>query len=129
MTHAFDSNFIPFQLVVGKPFVEMSCVHSLISDFNLKDWQASCLNIPGELAFLFNERYKEVIQVIESKEGVLGSKDMVEIYFDPEEPYLCLYAIDPTTKANTEEKKTGDGYLILRLSYKPEDYETTSPIN
>jgi len=122
MLHSFDNNLIPLQLVVGQLFVEMSCVHSLISDFNLKDWESSCLNIPKELSFLFDTRYKEVLKVLEEKQGVLGYKDTVGIYFDPEEPYMCLYAIDPNTSAEPHEMKTGDGYLILKLSYKEEDY-------
>jgi len=122
MLHSFDQNLIPFQLVVGQLFVEMSCVHSLISDFNLKDWEGSCKNIPQELSFLFNTRYKEVLKVIEEKQGILGYKDTIGIYFDPEEDYMCLYSIDPNTKADPTEIKTADGYLILRLSCKKEDY-------
>lgn len=124
MHSAFDYGYIPAQLVVGRLFVEMSCCHSIIVDLSIGNWAELCVSNRKCLTELLAERLLEVIKSLEEKEGYLGAKETVDIFYDPDEPYLSLYAIYPhQDPEDSGEVTTGDGYPIRRFRFKDEEID------
>lgn len=120
---AFESGYIPIQLSVGRLFVEMSCCHSLIVDLEIQDWSKMCEKNPRVLSELLEDRLVEVLAVLEENSGFLGEKETIEIYYDPDEPYISLNAIYPQKSEGYEEYTTGDGYPIRRFRFKDDELE------
>jgi len=122
--YAVASKFIPIQLVVGRIFVEMSCCHSLIADLDIKDWSYVCNHRRDDISQLISERILEVLKDLEKKDGKLGDKEFLEIYYSPDESYISLYAADTTKRAEPGELSTADGFAILRFRYKINNLES-----
>ena len=121
--YAVSSKYVPIQLVVGRLFVEMSCCHSLIADLDIQDWGYVCKHQRSEIVQLIDERVMEVLLDLESKNGKLGDKEYMEIYYSPDEDYISLYAADSTQLADEGQVKTADGYPILRFRYENKDID------
>ena len=121
--YSVSVDYIPFQLVVGRLFVEMSCCHSLIVDLNIQDWKSLCISNRKKVQSILDERILEVLQSLEEKEGWLGSKEIIDVYYSPDEQYISLYAVDPSKYADEGQLKTADGYPILRFRYKINEFD------
>lgn len=119
---AYENNLTPIQLLVGKIFIEMSCCHTLISDLEIQNWEALCQSSFHEISSLLRERVMEILNSIAAKDGYLGTRESVDIYYSPDEPYLSLLAVSPEKSNDIEEYTTGDGFPIRKLFFKEEEY-------
>ena len=119
VTKATSQKLKPMMLVVGKAFVEVGAAQALIQELDIKDWNKELDKKFELMSELVRNKILLIYQLCESKGGKFGTDPVrnIDIFFDPEEPYLTLYCVDPTTKAKGDESKTKDGFLICSVSF------------
>lgn len=122
MYYAFQAEYLPIQLTVGRLFVEMSCCHSIMVDLDIEDWKEACTKNREPLVALLNERVLDVMKTLEPSDGKLGDKGELDIYYHPDEPYISLYAVGISVKAEPNEKTTAEGLPIRKFSYKLDEF-------
>lgn len=111
----------PLHLVVGNLFMQVGAVHATIEDLHIGNWDLALETDLHNLKKKINTRLLKLLFICEEKSGFIGIEGTVSIYYDPDEPYISLLAIDPKEKAADNEKQTGDGHPILVFKYKPEE--------
>lgn len=126
-TYAQEMGFIPAQLSVSRDFLEVSCCQVIKEDLNISDWRGAAKSYGDQLSFLLTHKLKEILNNTAKRGGFIGNRNGLDVFYDPDQEYMALYSIDPNTTVSGEGPCTGDGFSIVRISYKSEDIVENSP--
>lgn len=119
--YAFTMNLVPVQLSVNRTFLEVSCCQNIKKDLNIKDWFNAVSEYGDKLSFLLDKRLIEVLKSVEKKDGFIGTKSGLDVYYIPDQEYVALYSIDPSQPAvSDDEPQSADGFAIIKIYQKEE---------
>lgn len=111
-------------LVVGILFVEVGIIQSILADLDLECTGCSTFedNVNLVLA-LFKAKRSMLYRDCETRSGQFGRDDErdIDIYFDPDEPYMALSCVDKNKSGGNTDLKTADGFPYYKLKFKPEE--------
>lgn len=109
----------PFMLVIGKTFVEVGSAQALIQELDIDNWDKELDTNFEILSELVRNKILLIHQLCEEKDGKFGRDEVrkIDIFFDPDEPYMTLFCADPAQKAKSDQIKTKDGYLICSVTF------------
>lgn len=106
----------PLYLIVGPIFVEVTCTQVIIDELgghSLEDiLETNC----SDLSEMFNKLKLKYYSNCEGNLGIFDSNSGVTVFFDPDQSYLELHAVNPKKKAAKGECKVGSGHLVVTLS-------------
>lgn len=114
----------PVILVVGNIFLDSGTAQSVISDLRIEDWAEEVENNNRIISEIFLTKKLTYLNECDERSGYIGKDEekKVKIYYDPDEPYLCLTCADPSNKVSKSEQiATADGYQYYKVKYKPEE--------
>lgn len=114
----------PVILTVGNIFLESGTVQTIIADLRIMDWDKEVDRNHCIISEIFNNKKLIFLQDCEEKSGFIGKDDekRLNIFLDPDEPYLCLTCADPKNKVSKSDQiATADGYLYYKIKFKPEE--------
>jgi hypothetical protein len=140
MSNCYSTQLVPIYLGVGQTFIDIFCVKTIISKFNIANWEytvehnhkyildifysiklsilESCLKNNG---YLLKEKEPCVLfdgPDVEVKDPEpFNAMLTLSIYYDTEEEYLTLYALNPKRKA-MEDEMSVDGHPLEVLYYR-----------
>ena len=114
-----SKNFVPLYLIVGKLFIELSCVQDLVKQFNVLNWDNIIDNDLSRLSTEFNKSKLNLLNAIHEYNGEYSIDPItsLKIFYDPDEEYFSLICADPSKKAASDQRATKDGFAIYRLSF------------
>ncbi len=120
---ARKQNLKPFILVVGPLFIEIGSAQSLIQELKIPDWEKAISELGDIMKNLLSDKILSIRKMCESKNGMFASDTIkgINVFFDPDEPYMTLKCVDPATKGEPGEAVTKDGYLILTMKFRKEE--------
>jgi hypothetical protein len=113
----------PFILVVGTLFVETGTIQSIMQDLVLDTEECSFEENSKVIIALFKSKRILIYRDCENKSGKFGRDEQrgVDLYFDPDEPYLSLICIDTNKSGGNTDLKTADNYPYYKIKFKPEE--------
>lgn len=112
---------IPLFLVVGTTFVEISCAQSLRQDLNIKDWEYQVDHNYSKLSEIYNNVRLKTLKDCNSKNGMLDRAKEMSIFYDPDERYISIQAINPNKKAKPGESRVKSGQPVEQLFFEEPD--------
>ena len=114
---------IPLYLVVGRSFLEISCVQHLKNELNIEDWDSQLNKEYNTLSEMFHETRLNTVRKCEENYGIFDLSEELVIYFDPEEEYLSIHAIDESIIKKKKKRKI-DKDCIQILRYEKDEILT-----
>ena len=115
---------VPLFLVVGTTFIKISCAQSLRQDLKIHDWDYQVDNNYSKLAELYEEVRTKTIKKCNAKEGLFDKSRDMSIFYDPDESYISIMAINPNKKAKPGESSVKSGQPVEHLYFEEPDILT-----
>lgn len=121
---AREKKLKPVILTVGNLFLESGTAQAILVDLRILDWEYEIDTNSSIISEIFFNKKLTFLQDCEERSGFIGKDEekKISIYYDPDEPYLCLTCADPKNKVNKSDQiATADGYLYYKIKFKPEE--------
>jgi len=114
----------PLYLVIGRLFLSVGIAKALQEDLGISTWEKELDLYSTQISDAFYLKKRQVLDITEEKNGSKDTTIGLKLFFDPDEEYMALKAINPGQKAVIHEKSTGDGHAVISLDIKPESILT-----
>ena len=120
---AVTRGLIPKIMVVGSFFIHFGSVETVMVELGIKSWHEAISDDSPILKDIVNTKVLNTYTTCEGNFGKFShNKERgIDIYFDPDEEYISLRCIDPTTKSDKPECSTKDGYMIVTLFFEEKE--------
>lgn len=121
---AYKRNLIPLLLTVGNVFMDVAVAQSICATKSII-WENTFSKNKKRLSRFFDKKKKQLYNSILKSNGKVGHDESrnLDIFFDPDEPYLSLRCVDKNTKAKDNEPSTKQGYAILVVKFKADEID------
>jgi hypothetical protein len=145
INNCYGMNLTPLYLSVGQTFIDIFCVKTIISKFNISNWEYTLEHNYKYITEIYNSIKVSILEGCEENGGYLlkenensvlfdGTENVdpepfnalltLNVFYEDEEEYMTLYTANTNRKPD-EGETTVDGHPIEVLYYKEGSFLNT----
>jgi hypothetical protein len=126
---AEEEEVYPVAIRLGSLFLDICICSSLRleNDISGNDWPEYVEKHRSQLAVAYTAYKLKILESNSKSDGLRSGRffeqipDNLEVFYDPDEPYISILVCDPSKKAKKGEPSSKDGYLIATIRLKDQE--------